>query len=261
MHKVVVERPRSGSRSKSRKWGMRLNYAPDCECEDSPMRVSSGRVRQYGWKHRRFTDVLNPLERFLRSNVGRPWDKVYSELRQGLDVRKVTGQHIFDHLQGMVEVDTFLGGEGHVFSCKWGWLGKVQGFYVHPRTGLLLWAERDSSAERKRKSLLRKRLHGFWIDGTRAYRLIEGIWYVVTHKRVSVPWVYRRPMPQLPEVWDVAQRANVRLEMGENWIATEKHQCNRAELATVRELVARWERILRRPKLEIDPELRVILAG
>jgi hypothetical protein len=46
-----------------------------------------------------FTDVLGPLAGFLRSNVGRRWNKVYSELRPDLEVRKVTGLHIFDQLK------------------------------------------------------------------------------------------------------------------------------------------------------------------
>jgi hypothetical protein len=98
MHKVVVERQRHGSDRKSRKWGQRLPLIPDADYDDQPKFASSARRRQYGYSHKRLSDVLGPLRRLLCSNLGRPWDKVFSELRQGLDVRKVTGRHIFDHL-------------------------------------------------------------------------------------------------------------------------------------------------------------------
>ncbi|MBC7777900.1 MAG: hypothetical protein H7246_20875 [Phycisphaerae bacterium] len=46
-----------------------------------------------------FGDNLEPLERFLRSNVGRPWSEVYSELSRQLDRSTVSGEHVFQHLQ------------------------------------------------------------------------------------------------------------------------------------------------------------------
>lgn len=94
MNKVVVERERGGSTRRNRKWGKRLPFVPDADYEDQPKFVSSGRRRQYGSDCKWFTDVLRPLEGFLHANLGRPWDKVHSGLRHGLDVRKVTGRHI-----------------------------------------------------------------------------------------------------------------------------------------------------------------------
>ncbi len=46
-----------------------------------------------------FEDNLEPLERFLRSNVGRPWSEVYSKLNQHLDRSTVPGEHVFQHLK------------------------------------------------------------------------------------------------------------------------------------------------------------------
>lgn len=48
---------------------------------------------------RSFHDKLSPAERWLRSNVGRPWDLVRSEIFARFDTRTLAGQHIvFDHL-------------------------------------------------------------------------------------------------------------------------------------------------------------------
>lgn len=46
-----------------------------------------------------FADKLGPAMRWLRSQVGRPWDKVRSALFERFDIRTTAGRHIvFDHL-------------------------------------------------------------------------------------------------------------------------------------------------------------------
>jgi len=43
-------------------------------------------------------DRLAPLEKFLESNVGRPWNDVYSEIREHCDTRNIRGQHLWEHV-------------------------------------------------------------------------------------------------------------------------------------------------------------------
>ena len=46
-----------------------------------------------------FSDKLNPVYRYLDSQVGRPWDKVRSEIVEKFDSRTTAGRHIlFDHI-------------------------------------------------------------------------------------------------------------------------------------------------------------------
>jgi hypothetical protein len=139
MLKVVVERERHGSTQKNRKWGRRLTFVPESDCENEPKFASSARRRQYGYDHKWCSDVLGPLCRFLRSNLSRPWDKVFSELREGLDVRKVTGRHVFDHVESMVDTSCWSGEGGKIYSLRWGRQEEVEGFYVNPRTGPLVF--------------------------------------------------------------------------------------------------------------------------
>lgn len=55
---------------------------------------------------RDFHDKLNPGWRWLCSQVGRPWDKVRSELFARFDTRTTAGRHIlFDHLLAEVSTD------------------------------------------------------------------------------------------------------------------------------------------------------------
>ena len=239
MHKVVVERERHGSTQTNRKWGQRLAFVPDAEYDDQPTFASSGRGRQYGHNKKGFSDVLGPLDGFLRSNLGRPWDKVFGELRQGLDVRKVTGRHIFDHLKRMVETDCWIGADGKVQAPLGGWW--VGGFYVHPRTGLLCFRQKPSARERKKQRLMRLDIDEIRFDCTRSFKLIDGQWYFVVYEIIEVG----RYEP-VRVMWDVVQRLEVQLTWGQNRVAVQKRQCNREEINTIQERIAEWKKEVRR---------------
>ncbi|MFN0246427.1 MAG: hypothetical protein ACKV2T_05940 [Kofleriaceae bacterium] len=52
---------------------------------------------------KQFHDKLGPAQRWLDAQAGRPWNKVYSELRTKFDSRTLAGKHIVDdHMIGMV---------------------------------------------------------------------------------------------------------------------------------------------------------------
>jgi hypothetical protein len=54
--------------------------------------------------HKDFHDKLSPARRWLAAQVGRPWNKVYAELRARFDSRTIAGQHVVqDHLLGWVD--------------------------------------------------------------------------------------------------------------------------------------------------------------
>jgi hypothetical protein len=128
MDKVIVERARVGHARPSKKTGLRLRSDQLSEDFDSgPMRLPTKRARAYGWwESKELTDRLGPLKRFLYSQVGRPWDKVYRDIRDSIDARTVTGRHLLHHVDQMVWVDVPPEGPK-----PWDQL------YVHPRTGLL----------------------------------------------------------------------------------------------------------------------------
>lgn len=85
-----------------------------------------------------FGDNLEPLERFLRSNLGRPWSEVHSKLSQQLDRSTVSGEHVFQHLQhymGNTPWQKQIPAEGHHYRKQND--GTSTRFGVHPETGLL----------------------------------------------------------------------------------------------------------------------------
>ena len=86
-----------------------------------------------------FSDNLEPLERFLRSNVGRPWSVVYSELKGQLDGGSVTGQHVIQHLQDYMGRGCCYRGEVQQYRSRND--GVSLRFAIHPDTGLLCIAD------------------------------------------------------------------------------------------------------------------------
>src|SRR2546426_9322466 len=138
MAKVVTERPRRGHSDPSKKWGRRLNQNEYHLEDHGASRAPIARRRQYGSNWKQFSDLLGPLRRYLRTWVGRPWDKVWSEITQTLDSRSLTGQHIFDHIRWEVEQETWIDADGRLYhKRRWGSIELVDGLYVHPVTGIL----------------------------------------------------------------------------------------------------------------------------
>ena len=239
MHKVVVERERYGSSRKNRKWSQRLTFVADADYDDEPKFTSSARGRQYSSDQKHFTDVLGPLRGFLRSNIGRPWDKVFSELRKGLDVRKVTGMHIFDHLKWMVATDCWIGADRRVYA--WPKEHEVNGFYVHPKTGLLCFVPRQSARARKKDRLMRQEIDELSVDSRHSFKLIAGQWYFVDYEIVEVGR-YQKAQSR----WDVIQHREVQLTWGTHRVAVNKRQCNHEEIRGIRERIAEWQKQVRR---------------
>jgi hypothetical protein len=139
MAKVVTERPRRGHGNPGKKWGRRLRKN-EYDAEDhGPSRAPIARHHQYGWNAKEFSDLLGPLRRYLRKQVGRPWDKVWSEITRNLDSRSLSGQHIFDHIGWEVEQHVWLSSGGSLYHNRWSGVLPVSGLYVHPTTRLLCY--------------------------------------------------------------------------------------------------------------------------
>lgn len=108
MHKVIVEQERydgGGLGRQSRNSGRgRSKFRADSD-PDSYVGPETNRKLVYKYEYKSFRDHLSPLYRFLKQNVGRPWDKVYSEVCSQADARSVTGYHLRDHVHLYVCTD------------------------------------------------------------------------------------------------------------------------------------------------------------
>ncbi len=108
LHKVLTEQPRRGSDSRNLKTRARFR-AYDDSMEDRCALPKTGKMvmgnRDLGPhdESKEFTDNLGPLTRWLDSQVGRNWDKVYSEIRQTFPNTNKQNHHLLEtHLLGYV---------------------------------------------------------------------------------------------------------------------------------------------------------------
>jgi hypothetical protein len=219
MQKVITERERHGSKARNRKAGAKLRLVDVSDDDDQPTRLS--RAQLYGGRRKHFSDVLSPLRRYLRKNVGRPWDKVYSEIREHLDDRSIMGRHLFEHLSWEVEVHAVLD-DGVVYDAPGSRVRRpVSGFYVHPRTGLLCWAPLRNYRKERLEREGRPEVTRIPISATASYIKVAGIWYRADYEEMPAP-------AQLPQTgapgWLWYQK-------GSRWFhLTSKRQCGEKEL-------------------------------
>lgn len=201
MFKIIVERPRHGRMSTGGsdypRGQLKNRWAPDLEA--APHTESMGGT----YRDKGLNENLRPLVRFLRANVGRPWDKVRSEIAAHVSCRSAVQKHVLDHLRDYVKEDVHV--EGRMVLFK-GWKafeplvsrGAWVRFYVCPRTGLL----RLAPVSRKRRPSARppdRRI----LSEERELRRIKGVWYEITVAPIP------REKTRCRDVFDVVERAMV----------------------------------------------------
>ena len=96
MARVIVERPRIPAH-KARKGRRR-------DLEDLPSHEGMRRAAELSGDRKMLNENLKPLRRYVDKRVGRPWDKVYSEIAAHLRVDSIVQQHVRDHLKDFVTV-------------------------------------------------------------------------------------------------------------------------------------------------------------
>ncbi|HWA01699.1 MAG TPA: hypothetical protein VG841_15430 [Caulobacterales bacterium] len=137
MAKVIVERPRRGRGwAKAAKPG-RSRVVLDDDGNPLPVRASTNKPA----RTKELNENLSPLKRYLASQVGRPWNKVYSDISEHLKPSSTVQQHVRDHLEDFVAIKC-RNRDGVLY-----YVGRFGGeselgaygphFFVHPRTGIL----------------------------------------------------------------------------------------------------------------------------
>ncbi len=179
MYKVIVERPRRGGGFS------RTRQAPD-DLEDSPRQEG---LRKRHSNRKWLNENLRPLERFLGSQINRPWNKVYAEICAGIDRRNTVQQHIHQHIGDFVALDVIeIDGVLHA-NRGWRTLAPLASrwaakFYVDPKAGLLRinrfreQACRDSRAERRAAQHILPE-HRRVIGPMCQLHRIDGLWYQI----------------------------------------------------------------------------------
>lgn len=194
MAKVIVERPRLGSRmpTKGKGYGRRTARLA---WEDQPQREG---MKVRGGRSKWLNEHLAPLRRYLAGQVGRPWNKIFADVCRYLDRNSAVQDHLRDHLNDYVAVRVIVvGGElchgdgwriGHPLRTL---------FYVCPRTGLLKKTpDRDFTRCEK--------LPIWFLDNDMALVRKDSAWHIVTvQKLLDYVWVHGAGRVPGPRRWDV----------------------------------------------------------
>jgi hypothetical protein len=143
MSKVIIDTYRYGSAVARAVVGTRRKYRNrlDADGEGGLKRIGMhGDIFLY--QHRKEPgDRIGPLKRYLKRQVFRPWNDVYSEVCAVAKLDSVTQWHLRLHLVWLVEVNTvMLDGEVVLTASSHHWPVAKSSceVYVHPVTGLLM---------------------------------------------------------------------------------------------------------------------------
>ena len=202
--KQVIERPRSGSRNRNakvRKFG-KIVKDPDYGYEyygatKIPMSMNG---RAYGWDSKGFSDVLGPVTGFLVSQVGKPWDEVYSILKRRLGGFSWPLQHILKfHVD--VDANTYRGVDGNIWVCEKNGVSCLSRkysshrpeFYVEPETRRLRMLPFRKSGWRWKSKIERKASEVVRIPDGRSMVKINGQWYMGRYVRSPYRSAVYRP--------------------------------------------------------------------
>lgn len=210
MDKLIVERPRYKSWDKSGKKKTNPKNKSYEELDEMPRHEGIKKQRRGGTKE--LNEFLAPLERFLRKQVGRPWNKVYSEIRANINMNSAVQFHIMQHVWDFVLKDTFWDEKNKqvMVARQYAWnrdaivpieehvnvYWRKDQMYIHPKDGLLKTVSRKQVQKyEKRKNRGKKKSKKY--NGPRVLdfemgpkvpksqmHMIDGIWYLVTLKKI-----------------------------------------------------------------------------
>jgi hypothetical protein len=196
MGKVLTERPRTGSKNtniKTHKKYRGPNVDYDKVDENVPTKKIGHKIaarHEHGYDCKGLTDHIKPLKRFLVTNCGRPWDKVFSEMSEAVSFSGMQGNHIRGHVFDYVDTHTFIGDDGEVWVCTGNGSGtasrakehssRYNVAYVHPKTGILTRYPDIKSHRKTYKDPYKSEemvLDFIWHSNLSSWRKIDGNWF------------------------------------------------------------------------------------
>jgi hypothetical protein len=195
MAKVIVERPRYGSRAR----GEGKGYKRACrrvETDEQPKREGMKRATRGGTKS--LNEHLGPLRRYLNKQVGRPWNKVFAEICANLSRDSAVQDHVRDHVFDFVAVNVFEL-DGVLYErTKWGYEFPLhaswrRSLYICPATGLL----RRAKKVRRRARAIASPLALVYRDHDTSFVCKADIWYLARFEPFPIN---RRPDVSQPAV-------------------------------------------------------------
>lgn len=106
MNKVLTTRPRVGGNYKKRSktyerksTPKEIRYHKGVKVDLSPKQESMRRRHRVNRDYKMFSDLIGPLQHYLCTQVGRPWNDVWSEVCQVLRGTGLQAQHVKQHVK------------------------------------------------------------------------------------------------------------------------------------------------------------------
>jgi hypothetical protein len=191
MDEVIIERPRWGSRMGHKRRARRFDGKVEArrDPEALPFRVGLQRAARQAGTSKMLDENLRPLQRYLESQINRPWDKVWSEISQNLRVTSAVQQHVRDHVPDFVAIRVVAKDGANWVPERSGRLVRLEEsyvrMYVDPRTGLLRRNKHFKSFSRKRRDEeaavarhLAERMREL-APGLQLHRFDDGTWWEI----------------------------------------------------------------------------------
>ncbi len=232
LEEIVIERPRYGMRIRLRKLtGIKkhLRKLTEEAAEDGLLRPYLFKPKTKTQKTKVLSDNLAPLKRFLRSQAGKPWNDVYSQLCQRLDSNTMAGQHVLSHVWWYVERHVeLIDGIPHS-KPRGGSLADLGDYYhlqlyVHPETGILCLVEKLPGQPRQ------PRTDVVILNKNYQYHKLKEIWYLIGFKDF--------PPSPTESVEDLLEgsisRDRAKWTRGRSIYAVSKRQCSKKEIRFIK---------------------------
>lgn len=204
MAKVIVERPR---RDHAASYPRATLTADAWDLHSAPMRESMGR----GYATKELNENLQPLQRYIARQVGRPWRLVHAEISRHLSVRSAVQKHVLDHLREIVVESVWWDGNEIFHADRFGGVRRLESmgswrrYYVCPKSGVLRVAPPRRKVVPARPDPNRR-----VIDITRELRRLSGVWFdvavgeipIAEDARIACFDVIERCPPERPRLFD-----------------------------------------------------------
>ena len=180
MNKVVIERTRRGGKGGQRRtWEKasrpRQKDYLDCGVEDDfrPRKESMRKKHVVNGDPKEFSDLLGPLEGYLFSKVGEPWNDVWSDICKVLKGNSLQADHIKGHVKQMVGGIPHSG-ESYFRADDWFAPGSRYGRSVYVNEEGILCKSEGESYRRKKEIY-----HYYRESDTVEYHKLNGAWFRV----------------------------------------------------------------------------------
>lgn len=170
---ILLERSRNG--------GTHNRKGRHASWKDAPKKAS---MKSDKSDRKSLNENLKPLERYLESQVGRSWNKIYSEIRRNLNANSAVQLHVLQHIPDYVNLHCIYNKEDKKYYSKpkYGSYGEVRGLYVD-NNGILRKAPKykykykryspEQNMLNELVSLFGTTKHGYTIIDNKLYRTFE----------------------------------------------------------------------------------------